>query len=292
MLIDSHAHILTDDTGRYPPSPPSGAIKSGELDDPNTIERLLADLDQANLPDAGPGAARAVLVQRGSVYGFDNSYVCDAVQLAPQRLAAVCSINGEADDCAERVRHWVSERGAVGIRFMELVRDSGIGWLDSDTSRQAWRAANELGVPVCVHFFPWNRVNGLARLHDILTELPDTKVVIDHFSNMPVAQGAPDYGLDEALARLVDFAGVAIKYTTIPLGKLAEAGTDAAPIVKRVVDHFGADRVMWGSDISQSPGTYAYMTELAAKSVVALDAAQREQVLGGTALRLYGANWN
>ncbi len=285
MLIDSHAHILTDDINRYPPAPPSGEYKASELENPMTVERLLGDM-------GGAGVGKAVLVQRGSVYGFNNTYVCDSVAAAPDRLAAVCAINGEAEDAGERVHHWVGERNAVGIRFMELVRDAGIGWLDSDTSRKAWKAAVELDVPVCVHFFPWNRALGLERLNAILTDLPQAKVVIDHFSNMNVNAGAPDYGLDDALARLVDFAGVAIKYTTIPLGKLAAGGVDAAPIVKRVVDHFGADRVMWGSDISQSPGTYEYMAELARNSVTLLDAAQREAVLSGTTARYYGRNWN
>lgn len=284
-MIDSHAHILTDDVTRYPPAPPSGEIKPGELDDPMTIERLLGDMDKA-------GVDKAVLVQRGSVYGFDNSYVCDSVNLAPQRLAAVCAINGEGDDAAARVRHWVGTRGAVGVRFMELVRNQGIGWLDSETSRAAWRAAVDLDVPVCVHFFPWNREAGLDHLHAILTDLPNARVVIDHFSNMDVNAGAPDFGLDDRLARLEAFAGVAIKFTTIPLGRLDKAGVDAAPIVKRVVDHFGAGRVMWGSDVSQSPGTYDYMTELARKSVALLDQAQQDLVLDGACAAMYGRNWN
>lgn len=284
MLIDSHAHILTDDITRYPPSPPSGDIKPGELDDAMTIERLLADM-------GGAGVDKAVLVQRGSVYGFDNSYVCDAAELAPDRLAAVCAIDGEATDAADRVRHWVGERRAVGIRFMELVRDRGIDWLDSGTARAAWRAAVDIDVPVCVHFFPWNRAAGLARLHAILTDMPSARVVIDHFSNMDVNAGAPDFGLDEALGRLVDFAGVAIKFTTIPLGRLDKAGLDAAPIVKRVVDHFGADRVMWGSDVSQSPGTYDYMAGLARSAVTLLSPEQQASVVGGTAAAMYGRNW-
>ena len=284
-MIDSHAYILTDDQDRYPPSPPSGEIKPGELDDPMTIERLLADME-------GAGVDKAVLVQRGSVYGFDNSYVCDSVMLAPEKLAAVCAINGEEDAAADRVRHWVGERNAVGIRFMELVRDKGIGWLDSSSARGAWRAAVDLNVPTCVHFFPWNRAIGLQYLHSILQEMPQAHIVIDHFSNMDVNAGAPDFGLDDLLGQLVEFAGVTIKFTTIPLGRLDKAGVDAAPIVKRVVDHFGADRVMWGSDISQSPGTYAYMSDLARKSVSLLDDHQKSLVLGGTAASLYGRNWS
>ncbi|OYU72557.1 MAG: amidohydrolase, partial [Alphaproteobacteria bacterium PA3] len=197
---------------------------------------------------------------------------------APHRLVAVCAINGEAEDAAASVQHWVGERGAVGIRFMELVRDQGIGWLDSETSRGAWRAAVDLDVPICVHFFPWNRGLGLDRLHAILTELPQARVVVDHFSNMDVNAGAPDFGLDERLARLEAFSGVAIKFTTIPLGRLDKAGVDSAPIVKRVVGHFGAGRVMWGSDVSQSPGTYSYMRDIGRASVSLLDEAQQALV--------------
>ncbi len=283
-MIDSHAHLLSDDPMRYPPSPPSGELKPGELDDPMTIGRLLGEMDKA-------GVDKAVLVQRGSVYGFDNSYVCDSAEAYPDRLAAVCAINGEADDAAERVRYWVKDRGAVGIRFMELVRGADIGWLDSDNSRKAWRTAHDLGVPVCVHFFPWNRRAGLTHLRSILGELPEVSVVIDHFSNMSVDDGAPDYGVDDLLAAVADFSGVNVKYTTIPLGRLAQAGTDATPIVRRVVDLFGADRVMWGSDISQSPGTYDYMADLARTSVALLDDAQKEQVLDGTTRAVYGSKW-
>lgn len=284
-MIDSHAHLLTADTEKYPPSPPSGELKPGEMDDPMTLERLMADMDKA-------GVDKAVLVQRGSVYGFDNSYVCDSAARFPDRLAAVCAINGEADDAADRTKHWVSDRGAVGIRFMELKRGGDISWLDCDNSRKAWRTALDLDVPVCVHYFPWNREEGLTHLCSILETQPETAVVIDHFSNMNSKAGAPDYGVDDLLKRVAEFANVNVKFTTIPLGRLTNEGIETSPIVKRVVELFGADRVMWGSDISQSPGTYEYMADLARQSVTSLSADDAERVLGGTTAAVYGRNWN
>jgi predicted TIM-barrel fold metal-dependent hydrolase len=238
------------------------------------------------------GVAKAVLVQRGSIYGFDSSYVCDSAARFPERLAAVCSIDATATDCAQTVHHWVKERGAAGIRLMELVKGSDISWLDSPLAREAWRAAAELDVPVCVHFFPWNRTEGLTRLSDILGAIPGLTVVIDHFAAIKSDAGPPDHGVDELLKAVAAHDGATIKFTTIPLGRLEAAGVDARPVVKRVMDLFGASRMMWGSDVTQSPGTYEHMAALGRQSVDGLSTSEQEQILAGTARRVYGKGWN
>ncbi len=278
-MIDSHAHLISDDNVAYPRV---GADCTASCI--MTVEQLLSEMDAT-------GVDRAVLVQRGSVYGFDSAYVCDSAARYPKRLAAVCSIDGSRSDGAEMVRYWVKDRGAAGIRLMELVRGEDAGWLGSTEPGSAWREAAERDVPVCVHFFPWNRLEGLARLRSILADIPGLKVVIDHFGAMQSDAGPPHHGVDAALERLADFAGVNVKFTTIPLGKLAEAGIDAGPVLRRVMDLFGAERMMWGSDIAQSPGSYAHMTELARKAVRELANSDQEAILSGTARRIYGARW-
>ncbi len=283
-MIDSHAHLIADDPQTYPPAPPNGEVNQEELENPMTAERLLGEMDRH-------GVERAVLVQRGSIYGFDNSYVCDSAARYPDRLAAVCAIDATAADAVRAVRHWVGERQAAGIRLMELVRGSDLSWLDSPSARNVWREAEALGVPVCVHFFPWNRTGGLAALRSILIELPRVQVVIDHFSNMNWQAGPPDYGVDPLLAAVARFAGVHVKFTTIPLGRIQAAGVDAAAIVARVIGLFGAERIMWGSDITQTPGTYEYMVDLGRKAVRQLDGPTRQALLAGTARAVYGARW-
>lgn len=285
LLIDTHAHLVTGDTKAYPPAPPSGEFNPGDLDDPMTVERLLGEMD-AN------GVDKAVLVQRGSIYGFDSSYVCDSAARFPERLAAVCSIDATAADCAESVRHWVEERGAAGIRLMELVKGADIAWLDGPVAREAWRAAAELGAPVCVHFFPWNRAEGLARLDAIVREIPGLTVVIDHFAAIRSDAGPPDHGVDALLETVAAHDGVTIKFTTIPLGRLDAAGIDFRPVVARARDLFGAERMMWGSDVTQSSGTYEYMAGLGHAAVEGMSAAEQEQILAGTARRVYGKGWS
>ncbi|MBO9604249.1 MAG: amidohydrolase [Novosphingobium sp.] len=288
-MIDTHAHLLTGDTKAYPPSPPSGSYDPADLENAMTVERLLEEMDAT-------GVDRAVLVQRGSIYGFDSSYVCDSAARFPERLAAVCSIDATAQDCADKVGYWIKDRGASGIRLMELVKGMDISWLDSALARDAWKAAAELDVPVCVHFFPWNRTEGLARLGDIMGAIPGLTVVIDHFGAIRSDAGAPDHGVDDLLAGVAAHDGCTIKFTTIPLGRLDSAGIDTRPVVKRVMDLFGAERMMWGSDITQSPGTYERMVALGRNSVDGLSTAEQEQILAGTAARVYGRNglggWN
>ena len=283
-MLDSHAHIIADDPARFPPAPPSGSLKPGELDDPMTAERLLGEMDKA-------GVKRAVLVQRGSIYGFDNSYVCASAARNPDRLTAVCSIDGTSEKADEDVRRWVGDFGAAGIRFMELIKGSSLSWLYSATALKAWRAAAELKTPACVHFFPWNRTAGLQALKRILDEIPDLTVVIDHFSNMNTEAGAPDYGLDQLLLDVAAFPGVHVKFTTVPLGRLHDAGIDAAPIVARVAQAFGAHRLMWGSDITQSPGAYEYMVALGQRAVLSLSAEDRKSVFETSVAAVYGPGW-
>jgi len=249
------------------------------------VERLLEEMDAT-------GVGKAVLVQRGSIYGFDSSYVCDSAARFPERLCAVASIDATQADCAQKVDYWVRERGAAGVRMMELVKGADISWLDSPVARDAWKATVELGVPMCVHLFPWNRAAGLAAIQDILRAIPGVQLLIDHFAAIKSDAGPPDHGVDELLEAVAAFEGVNVKFTAIPLGRLEAAGIDPRPVVRRVMDLFGPGRMVWGTDITQSPGSYEELVALGRRSVEGLPAADQETILAGTAMRLYGKGWN
>ena len=116
--------------------------------------------------------------------------------------------------------------------------------------------------------------------------------MIDHFGAIKSDAGAPDHGVDELLEGVAAFDNVNVKFTTIPLGRLEAAGIDTGPVVSRVMDLFGADRMMWGSDITQSPGTYTEMVALGRRAVEGLGSTEQEALLSKTASRIYGKGWN
>lgn len=287
MIIDTHAHIVANNPQRYPPAPLGGTLDPGALDDPVTAERLLRLMDENRVD-------RAVLVQRAHIYGYDNSYVVDSAQRYPDRLSAVICVDAEDEQAPAQVRHWIGERGAVGLRLVApgatspTVATPGLGmdWFAGTRALRAWQTAAEFGASVCIHFFRWNRIEGLSALQRIAARFPATKIVLDHVSNIAAEDGGPDFGVDDTLRMLCAYRNVYQKITTINFGRLVSQAKPLAPVAERIVQVCGADRVMWGSDITQSKGTYAQMIAWAQAALANI--ASREQVLASNAADVYG----
>lgn len=279
-MIDSHAHLISTDRDKYPPSPLSGVLEANAFDNPVTAERLIGLLDAC-------GVDKALAVQRAHLYGFHNDYVVDSAQHYPERLRALCMLDALAPNVEETVKYWVGERKSVGIRLTEPARGADTSWFASPPARRAWSAVTDLGGSVRLHFYRWNRLAALEALRDVVRDFPDTPVILDHFSNIVVEDPSPDHGVDDALLRFVDSPNVFVLYSMINLAKLHALGLPSAPVVERVVRAFGTDRVMWGSDIAQSKGEYADMVAMARDSVSTLSTAQQDQVLHKTAERVY-----
>ncbi|MBC2778921.1 amidohydrolase family protein [Parasphingopyxis marina] len=285
-MFDSHAHITSADCARYPAAGLTEPPAPETFDDPLTAERLLALMDAA-------GVARAMVVQKMHTYGFDNSYVVDAAAAHPKRLRAVCGVDGLSDRVGDDVRHWVGERGAVGVRMAapwsrgEPVPKGDLRWLASESAHRAFAAAEDLGAFLVLHFYAWNREDGLVVLLERLSEFRELPVVIDHMSNFVPGLGQTPVD-DPLLVRLAEFPNAVLKFSTINLLRWRDAGHDAGALMQAFVGLFGAGRICWGSDISNSPGSYDEMIASAQAALAALDAENRDAILSGTAAGLCG----
>jgi len=281
-LFDSHAHLVSADFDRYPVSPLSGELDR-KLDNPVTAEVLLGLMDEQ-------GVERACAVQRAHVYGYNNAYVIDSAKRYADRLVAVCVIDAAAADAAATVARWADE-GAVGMRLSEKTKGQGTGWLDSDNALRAWEAVERLGLSMCVHMYRWNRQEVLRSLLVLAQRFPKVPLVLDHLSNPIEESGAPDYGVDADLLALKPLANVYLKYSHINLARMAKNGVNSADVLHRVLQDFPAERVMWGSDVAQSAGTYDEMVGAARAATAKLSPEQVQAVLRGTAEAVYGARW-
>jgi predicted TIM-barrel fold metal-dependent hydrolase len=277
-IFDSHAHLVAADIDRYLPSPLKGSLDRVLV--PFTAEDLIRHMDEN-------GVERAVAVQRAHVYGFNNAYVADAAAQFPDRLVAVGMIDSLDPNAPELVNYWVRERGMIGIRMTEAVKGSDTEWVSGQIAQEVWKVATALGASVCFHFMRWNREQCLGALRVMCERFPNTTVVVDHFSNLLGEQGAPDFGVDHLLEDLVLSPNVYQKFTMINISKLADLGLSCAPIVKRMVQSFGANRVMWGSDVAQSSGSYAEMVQAGRHAASLLGDAERQHILYDTARAVY-----
>lgn len=287
MLIDAHAHIVSTDRSAYPVAPLGGDLRPGSLDDPFTADRLLADLDAA-------GVARAIVIQRAHIYGHDNSYVLDSAARHPDRLTAVCCLDAEAAGAADVLGELVADRGAGGVRLTVPVGSPsgglpGTDWFASPRARAVWTRAAELHIPVCLHLFRWNRTEGLHALAQLMCDVPDVDVVLDHVGNAEAEAGLDGFPGAAELLALADVPRLHVKVATLNFVRLAGATVTPAALVAYLVRHFGAARVLWGSDVTQTPGTYQDMVAQARAAVSGLDPDGAALVLGGTATALYPA---
>lgn len=281
-LFDSHAHLVSADFAKYPVSPLSGELDR-KLDDPVTAEVLLRLMDEQ-------GVERACAVQRAHVYGYNNAYVIDSARQHADRLVAVCVIDAAADDSAATVARW-ADAGAVGMRLSEKAKGQGTGWLDSDNALKAWETVERLGLSLCVHMYRWNRQEVLRSLLKLAQQFPRVPLVLDHLSNTVEENGAPDYGVDADLLALKPLSKVYLKYSQINLGRMQRNGVDSADVLHRVLQDFPAERLMWGSDVAQSAGTYDEMVAAAKAATRRFTPEQTQAVLQGTAQTVYGARW-
>jgi L-fuconolactonase len=284
MVVDSHAHIATADVEKYPTGPVGGHELDPDLvGDPFTVERLIEALDEQ-------GIGHAIVVQRSHIYGFDNRYVSDAVASHSDRLASVVSVGAGEPDVLESIDYWVKERGARGIRLsfpgrLTPGQENDVSWFASEEAIATWQRASDLGIPVCIHFSRGNRAAGVEALGKILRQLVDVSVVVDHLANCAVETGGPDYGMNELDG--IDVSNVTFKIVPINFKFLAQANHPTADFVRAAVDRFGAERLMFGSDVTNSIGTHQQLFEAGVASTALLTDQERAEFLGGTAARVY-----
>src|SRR5260370_11680077 len=107
-VIDMHPHIVSPDTQRYPLAPLGGTQSTWSSERPTTYQTLIKAMDEA-------GVDKAAIVHSSTAYGYDNSYVADAVAAVPSRLTGGCSIDVMAPDAVKTFDYWLA-RGCTRIR--------------------------------------------------------------------------------------------------------------------------------------------------------------------------------
>jgi L-fuconolactonase len=277
-VVDIHPHIISTDTQKYPRAPLGGNQSTWSADRPTTTEQLIAAMDDA-------GVAKSAIVQASTCYGFDNSYVAEAVAEHPDRFTGVFSVDMLADDAAERIRYWAG-RKLTGLRLFTAgsTMAGQADWLADPKTFAGWDAATELGLPVCVQM----RAAGMPLLQVLLDRYPTTRIIIDHFLNLPLEAGPPYAGIDVLLG-LAKFPNIFLKYTPVIVNAAKKGKATPETFFPRVLAEFGASRIAWGSNFPANAGT---LKELLASCDAALgnaSADDRAWIFHKTSETLYPA---
>lgn len=273
MRIDTQAHVVSADHGTYPLDPPQidpmGTAQSRWFDAPAlAVEDLLRRMDAT-------GIDRAVLVQAFSSYQYDNRYTADAAATDPTRLASSCIVDLE-HDAAKTARYWIDERGARAIRL--FLRNAAPDWLLQPASDELLDEIARHGAIAQVMGLDAD----LPQLAQAAARHPEVPFLLDH-CGMPDLHGGSSFPNASNLFALADTPNISVKLSTHVFRHAKEGGSTAAAIAHRLVDTFGASRVMWASDYSVLGLVYADCVAEAEEACADLPSADRELVLGAAA---------
>lgn len=274
MSIDTHVHIVAPDQQRYPRKLAPNA-SDWVIDMPG--EAMLDLMREA-------GIERAMLVQAYSAYEFDNSYVADVALQYPERFVSVCIVDPTRPNAAEELTYWVKERGVRGLRLFPAAEREP-RWLDDPLTFSLWERAEVLDIPVCVCL----RFRQLARLRTVIERFPRVRVALDHLGT-PHLDNGPPYDNAAPLFDLAELQNVYLKFSSINLYAAASGKSTPQQFFRRLLDVFGAQRLMWGSNF---PNTYDRSLKdqlaLALTELSFVSEADRQWLFGGTARLLWPA---
>jgi predicted TIM-barrel fold metal-dependent hydrolase len=231
-FIDSHVHIWTNDFQKYP----LAAGFTREEMKPATF--LPADILRLAQPS---GVNRVVLVQM-SYYGFDNSYMLDAIRRQPQAFRGIAVIDWKASRPDETMRK-LSREGVRGFRIYPS-NESPATWLDQAGFDKMFRCGADEHLAMC----PLINPDALPAISRQCRKYPRTPIVIDHLARIGVGGMLQESNIS-ALCALAQNTEVKVKLSAFyALGNGQPPHLDMASFIKRVYEAFGPHRLMWGSD--------------------------------------------
>ncbi|MGA0607376.1 amidohydrolase family protein [Phenylobacterium sp. VNQ135] len=273
MRIDAHQHFWRPARGDY-----------GWLDDaPSSIVRDVLPADLAPLL-AATKMDRTILVQAAPSEA-ETTFLLGLMATAPFVAGVVGWIDFEAEDAAARVRAASERTGLVGLRPMvqDLADDR---WLARGDLDPVFDALEETGL--C--FDALVRPRHLPALYERMRRHPRLRAVIDHGAKPDIAGGALT-AWRSWIACIADETKACCKLSGL-VTEAAPGWDDAVlrPYVDVLVEAFGAERLMWGSDwpVLNLNGDYLAWSAAADRLLAGLSPADLARVRGGTAAAFYG----
>jgi predicted TIM-barrel fold metal-dependent hydrolase len=271
--IDVQVHVYE----RNHPGRPWAAVLHGPAE--VTGDQMIAAMDEV-------GVDGAIMVSPYTQYRYDASYALEVRNKHPGRFAVVKPVDPGDPAVADTIAAWKTTPGAVGIRIMMAAgplivpEDPGVN--------RVLEAAARHSLPVNV--LSWGRLQQIAPL---AARHPGTRIVIDHLGLLqPFEPPKPA----EPWAELPTLLALAAHDNVVV--KISGAGTlshqpfpysDIWDPLRRIIDAFGIDRCMWGTDWTRAVAFLTYREGVEAFRVTdRLSDSERSALMGGTLTKVYG----
>ena len=276
MQIDSHQHYWHPSRGDYGWMP-----KDGPLARPWLPSDLAPHLDEA-------GVAQTVIVQAAPSVA-ETEYMLGIADTTPSVAGVVGWVDFE-DPANRAVLDRLRQHPKfVGVRPMiQDIPDPD--WMFKPEVQWAFEALIEFDLCFDALGFPIHA----KRFLTLLQRYPSLRTVLDHCLKPEIRNHSEPHDMAEWAE---DMSALAAE--TSAFCKLSGVATEAAPgwtpetllpYLRHVLDCFGADRIMWGSDwpvLLISGAGYLDWHGIAKHATAHLSEAEQARIFGGTAAEFY-----
>jgi len=275
--IDAHSHIWPPETDTFPLA---GGQTKKDLNPPSFTDDELMAIARPE------GVGRVVLIQHSGYHLFDNSYLIDAVRRHPKLFRVVGMVDDRRPGAGAEMKKLLPQ-GVTGFRITPFIRkDQPELWLDSPGMTEMWKTGAETKQAMCC-LINAQQLPGI----DVLCErYPDSPVVIDHFARIGVDGQMREDDI-KLLARLARHKLTSVKISAYyALGQKQPPHLELIPMIKRLYETFGPQRLMWASDSPyqiQGVNNYKASISLVKDHLDFVSAEDRQWLLRKTAERVF-----
>jgi aminocarboxymuconate-semialdehyde decarboxylase len=296
--IDTHAHIVPEDCLELLPEPLAKSILVGDMTD---IATRLKDMDDTGVEVQALSGFLALLNKDVATARQFNDSLARVVAQHPDRFVGLAlAPMAEPEKAPAELDRAVNELGMVGVGIASNINGKN---LDAKELGPFYAKAQELDIPIFIH--PAN-VLGMDRLGDwylnnfignvtdtavaaasiifggVFQEFPNLKIYLAHGGgSCPYIRGRWDHGWKAH--------ETGSKITKPPSEYMRlfyfDALTHSSQTLQYLVESFGHDKVMLGSDYPFDMGDIDQVGHV--NEVDFLTDAQKEDVMGLTAAKLF-----
>ncbi|MDA0336675.1 MAG: amidohydrolase family protein [bacterium] len=280
-MTDAHAHIFSDDQQRYPVLASAGARPPGI----GTVPHLQQQM-------AAAGVHRVVAIHTSLTYGFDNRFLIDSARANAPWMAGVCTLHPEDPKSPDLLRTLVRDCNVRGMRSVPAGQPER--HLDYTVEKHLnhpgvdalWNTAEDLGIVINVLI----KLALADELEIMLQKHPNLPVVLDHCMFVHGDDGMQGETMQKTL-HLARYPNLHAKLTWLVAGSgQPHPFPDTPPLLRAVIDAYGPERCVWGSDFpceQYTPKVSYTQYPALFRECLDLSDAESEAILSTTPGRLY-----
>lgn len=283
-IFDTHAHFYTNEPDKYPFNA-SGARNGAEatiakaMANPMKPEVIFKLWDEVGI-EQGCG------VQYNSTYSTDNSYLLDVAKVHADRIVPVVILSPTDPASPATLARMAKENRVSGVRFTGSPNANGEYVFLTKPAEGVWQAANDLGLTVVLMPGSEKAPLAMSLIAQFADRYPNVNIVLDHIG-FPKQEISATFGLSPEHLALAAHKNVYYKYTTLLIERMQEASVPANEFLQYVVSVYGADHLVWGSDVGNSEGDFHEFVHHALESASSLAPAQQQAIFYDTAKAVF-----